>query len=128
MGVRRDWLIYATGIVGVLLIWQLIQHQELVGGMLGLAPHRGTILAIQCDVEHAGAQFGQHVSLQRQAFAHAQFNTAVVVADRQRHSARLGTQQDLSGMCGGQVGHVFFTATMNIRGNASRRLPSARTG
>jgi len=37
MGVRRDWLIYATGIVGVLLIWQLIQHQELVGGMLGLA-------------------------------------------------------------------------------------------
>jgi POT family proton-dependent oligopeptide transporter len=37
VGVRRDWLIYLGGIGGVILIWQLIQHQELVGNLLGLA-------------------------------------------------------------------------------------------
>ena len=37
VGIRRDWLIYLGGIGGVILIWQLIQHQELVGNLLGLA-------------------------------------------------------------------------------------------
>ena len=37
VGIRRDWLIYLAGIGGVVLIWQLIQHQELIGNLLGVA-------------------------------------------------------------------------------------------
>ncbi len=36
-GIRREWLIYSGGVLGVALVWQLIQHQELVGSLLGLA-------------------------------------------------------------------------------------------
>lgn len=37
MGIPREGLIYLSGVGGVLLIWQLIQHQELVGSLLGIA-------------------------------------------------------------------------------------------
>lgn len=36
MGIRREWLIYLGGFAGVLLVWQLIQHQQLVGSLLGV--------------------------------------------------------------------------------------------
>jgi POT family proton-dependent oligopeptide transporter len=36
-GLRREWLIYAGGLVMVAIVWQLIQNQEVVGTLLGVA-------------------------------------------------------------------------------------------
>ncbi|MGE0415526.1 MAG: peptide MFS transporter [Acetobacteraceae bacterium] len=36
-GISREWLIYAGGVLGVMATWQLIQHPNLVGGLLGVA-------------------------------------------------------------------------------------------
>jgi proton-dependent oligopeptide transporter, POT family len=36
-GLRFDWLIYALGVVGVGVVWFLIQYQELVGTLLGIS-------------------------------------------------------------------------------------------
>ncbi len=33
-GIRREWLIYIGGFLGVFIVWQLIQHQAAVGKML----------------------------------------------------------------------------------------------
>ncbi|MGI9288904.1 MAG: peptide MFS transporter [Pseudomonadales bacterium] len=33
-GIRREWMIYLGGVLGVFVVWQLIQHQEVVGNML----------------------------------------------------------------------------------------------
>ena len=36
-GIRFEWLLYLVGIVGVAIVWGLIQYQELVGSLLGIA-------------------------------------------------------------------------------------------
>ncbi len=95
-------------------------------GVLGLATHRGTVLAVEGDVEHTGTEFGGELGLQRQAFAHARLDAAVVVAHGQDHRTGLGTEQDLTWVNG--VRHGLRCATMNRRGKASRRRPSDRAG
>lgn len=35
-GLSREWVIYLGGVLMVLVSWQLVQHQDLVGGLLGL--------------------------------------------------------------------------------------------
>jgi hypothetical protein len=71
-------------------------------GVFRLAAHRGTILAIEGDVEDAGAVFLRHLGLQLQAFAHPHLDAAVMVADRQLHAAGLCAHQDVARM----LGHV----------------------
>ncbi len=96
-------------------------------GMLGLAAHRGAVFAVERDVEHAGAELLGHLGLQRQALAHARFDAAVVVAHRQHDGTGLRAEQHVAWMRGGSA-HALRCATMNMRGKASRRLPSVRTG
>jgi proton-dependent oligopeptide transporter, POT family len=36
-GVSREWAIYIGALIGVLVVWQLVQHQALVGTLLGVA-------------------------------------------------------------------------------------------
>ncbi|MEQ1802400.1 MAG: peptide MFS transporter [Gammaproteobacteria bacterium] len=36
-GVRFEWLLYLTGIAAVGVVWWLVQHQEIVGRLLGIA-------------------------------------------------------------------------------------------
>ncbi|MNT08458.1 hypothetical protein D3C72_1432010 [compost metagenome] len=100
-------------------------------GMLGLAADRGAVFAVEGDVEHAGAELLRHLGLEREALLHAGFDAAVVVAHRQGHGAGLCAEQHVRGMgSGGLRRHAsfFLCATMNMRGKASRRLPSVRTG
>ena len=99
--------------------------------MLGLAADRGAVLAVERDVEHAGAEFLGHLGLQRQALAHPRLDAAVVVADRQRDGAGLGAEEDLARMRERNVSMLVmlaFCATMNMRGKASSSRPSARAG
>lgn len=50
LGIRLEWLIYLGGVLGVGAIWVLIQHQQLVGGLLGLtgAVLAGYLLYVAC--------------------------------------------------------------------------------
>jgi hypothetical protein len=99
--------------------------------MLGLAAHRGAVLAVEGDVEHAGAELLGHLGLEREALLHARLDAAVVIAHRQADGAGLRAEQHGSGMGGGAFAHgahAFFCATMNMRGKASSRLPSVRAG
>ena len=52
--------------------------------MLGLQPDGRAIFTIEGDIKDAGTEFLRHLGLQLQAFAHARFDAAVVVADRQK--------------------------------------------
>lgn len=36
-GMKFEWLLYLVGILGVAIVWALIQYQELVGSLLGIA-------------------------------------------------------------------------------------------
>lgn len=36
LGVSREWWVYAAGLVGVVIVWGLVQYQSIVGGLLGL--------------------------------------------------------------------------------------------
>jgi POT family proton-dependent oligopeptide transporter len=36
-GMKFEWLLYLVGVAGVAVVWALIQYQELVGSLLGLA-------------------------------------------------------------------------------------------
>ena len=36
IGINKEWAIYLGGFAGVLVIWQLIQYQEVVGSLLGI--------------------------------------------------------------------------------------------
>jgi hypothetical protein len=51
-------------------------------GMVFLPTNRRTILAVKRHIEGAGAKFLRHRRLQRQTFAHPDFDAAVVVAYR----------------------------------------------
>jgi hypothetical protein len=96
-------------------------------GMVGLAAHGSAVFAVEGDVEHAGAELLGHLGLEREALLHARFDAAVVVAHGQRHGASLRAEQHFTRM--GCVRHaLLFCATMNMRGKASSRLPSARAG
>jgi POT family proton-dependent oligopeptide transporter len=35
-GIPREWLVYAGGLVGIVAVWLLVQHRELVGQLLSL--------------------------------------------------------------------------------------------
>ncbi|GAB2702421.1 hypothetical protein GCM10027195_01020 [Comamonas sediminis] len=61
------------------------------------------VFAVQGHIEHAAAKLFHHLRLQGQALAHAVFNTAVVVADRQCQGPGLGAEQYLGGMEGGNT-------------------------
>ncbi|GAB3470340.1 hypothetical protein GCM10011496_03330 [Polaromonas eurypsychrophila] len=79
--------------------------------MLGFAADRRAILAVQRHVEHAGAEFFDHFSLQLQAFAHPCLDAAVVVTDRQKTCCSLGAKEDVAGMC--HIGFVIAGLTRN---------------
>jgi proton-dependent oligopeptide transporter, POT family len=36
MGIPLEWMVYLSGLVGVLIVWALIQYQEVVGGLLAI--------------------------------------------------------------------------------------------
>jgi hypothetical protein len=72
-----------------------LDHQRRV---LGLPADRGTIFAIERDVEHAGTELLHQLGLQLQALAHPRFHAAVVVAHRNDSGARLGAEEDLTRM------------------------------
>ena len=42
-GVKLEWLIYLTGLIAVVICWWLVQNQDVVGTLLGIA---GTILVL----------------------------------------------------------------------------------
>ncbi len=42
-GIKLEWLIYLTGLVAVVICWWLVQNQDVVGTLLGIA---GTILVL----------------------------------------------------------------------------------
>ena len=69
--------------------------------VLGFAADGRAVFAIQGDIEHAHAKLLLHLSLQLQAFAHARFDTAVVIANRQHHRTRLCALQHIARMLGG---------------------------
>jgi POT family proton-dependent oligopeptide transporter len=46
LGINREWLIYLLSIVGVLVVWQLIQNRAVVGGILGTALVLMTLVVI----------------------------------------------------------------------------------
>ena len=54
--------------------------------MVTFATHRGTIFAIQCDVENACAKLLRQLRLQRQALLHTGLDATIMVAYRQRLS------------------------------------------
>ncbi len=60
-----------------------------------LLPYRRAIFAIQGHVKYAATELLHQLLLQLQAFTHALFNAAVVVAYRQRNGASLRAQQHL---------------------------------
>ncbi|MNT22628.1 hypothetical protein D3C72_1580190 [compost metagenome] len=97
--------------------------------MLLLLPDGSAVFAVQGYIEHATAELGHHLCLQGQAFAHALFHAAVMVAHGQAQGAALGAEQNLCRM-DSRNAHVRHQmgrlATKNKRGNASRRLPSLR--
>ena len=103
-------------------------HQARMGRLLA---HGGAVLAVQRDIEHAGAELIHHLGLQLQALAHARFHAAVVIADGQVQGTALRIEQHLGRVCARGSGrggsHGLRWATMNRRGKASRRRPSART-
>ena len=65
-------------------------------GVLGFAAYRRAVFAIQRDIKHTHTKLLLHLGLQLQAFAHALFNAAVVVADRQHHRTRLCALQHIT--------------------------------
>ncbi|MGY0797546.1 peptide MFS transporter [Lysobacter sp. A286] len=36
LGVPLEWMVYVSGLVGVVIVWALVQYQSVVGGLLGL--------------------------------------------------------------------------------------------
>jgi hypothetical protein len=66
--------------------------------MFRFAAHGRAVLAIERDVEDAGTKFRDHLGLQCEALAHARFDPAVVIADRQHDRAGLGAKQNLARM------------------------------
>ena len=64
--------------------------------MLGLAPDGGAVLAVERDVENAGAELLAHLRLQRQALAHPRLDAAVMVANGQEARLRLGAEKHFS--------------------------------
>ena len=82
------------GVIGAVMAIEFVSVflvSGALGRMLGLAAHRGTVLAIEADIEHAGAELLRHLGLQLQALAHARFHAAVVVTHRQSMHASLRT-------------------------------------
>jgi POT family proton-dependent oligopeptide transporter len=52
VGVSREWVIYAGGILGVVICWQLIQYQELVGTLLGVFGGALVLFILYTSVRH----------------------------------------------------------------------------
>ena len=52
MGIRREWLIYGGGLLTVAVVWQLIQHQEVVGTLLGIAGALLVVYIFYTSVRH----------------------------------------------------------------------------
>jgi len=69
--------------------------------VLGLLAHGRAVFTVQRDIEHAGTELGHHLGLQLQAFAHALFHAAVMVAHRQQCGCGLGAEQNVSGVGSG---------------------------
>ena len=98
-------------------------------GVLAFQTDGRAIFAVERHVEHDMAELGAHLVLQLQALAHAHFHAAVVIADGNVLLPCLRSEQDSGGMgFGGGRRHAGRWATMNMRGKASSRLPSLRTG
>ncbi|MGY1425811.1 peptide MFS transporter [Lysobacter sp. A289] len=36
LGIPLEWMLYVSGLVGVVIVWALVQYQSVVGGLLGL--------------------------------------------------------------------------------------------
>ena len=60
--------------------------------MIPFGPNPGTILAIQRDIKHACAKLLREFRLHGEALYHPRFNTAIVVAYRQRYGGRSALQ------------------------------------
>jgi hypothetical protein len=67
-------------------------------GMGHFLPHRGTVFAVEGDIEYAAPQFGRHLRLQLQAFAHALRLATEVIAHGQDGGGRLGAEQNVLGV------------------------------
>src|SRR6185369_8116983 len=90
--------------------------------MFSLTPHRCSVLAIERDVEDAGAELLVHLPLQLQAPAHPRLDTAVVVANRQQTGLRLCAKEHFS--------RVLHCRSVAIRAGGLRRpvLPEVLSG
>ena len=84
--------------------------------VLGLAAHGGAVFTVERDVKHASAELLAHFGLQLQAFAHAHFHAAVVVAHREHAGGGLRPQQHIT-----RVGHTL------VAGWLSKQGPRAQT-
>src|SRR3989344_2519999 len=67
-------------------------------GVAGFKAGGGAVFAIEGDIKDAGTELLRHLGLQLQALAHARFDAAVVVTDRQEACLRLGAQQHIAWM------------------------------
>lgn len=52
MGVSREWAIYIGALIGVLIVWQLVQYQALVGTLLGVAGGALVLYILYTSVRH----------------------------------------------------------------------------
>ena len=82
-------------------------------GVFVFTTHRRTVFTVKRDIEHAHAKLLVHLGLQLQAFAHACFHAAVVIANRQLHRARLGVLQHIARMRGGGGSGVRHSRPVN---------------
>ena len=87
-------------------------------GLVHFATDWGTVFAIQGDIEDTGAKLLQHFGLQLEAFDHAGFDTAVMVAYGQKVHFGLGTQQNFPWMrrTGNTMPCAHYKHTGLIRG------------
>jgi len=74
-------------------------------GVVFFTADRSAILAVQRDIEHAGAEFFRHLSLQRQTLEHPRFHATVMVAHRQRSRCCLGAKENIARMPHGEHCH-----------------------